>query len=125
MIRVVCGVLIADARVLVARRSSGRHAGLWEFPGGKIEGAESAQGALVRELAEELQIVATVGGLISTGRDERVALAALRVERWSGTPMATVHDALAWVDAAGLKQLAMPQVDRELLPAVLDLLRTA
>lgn len=125
MIRVVCGVLIAHGRVLVARRNGGHHAGLWEFPGGKIEGSEAAAAALVRELAEELQIVATVGQLIATSRDERVELAAFRVVRWSGTPTATVHDAVAWVDGPQLSGLAMPPVDLNLLAPVLDLLPAA
>ena len=60
--RVTCAVMIRNGRVLLARRSPGqKNAGLWEFPGGKLEQGESIEECLIRELKEELNVEATVG----------------------------------------------------------------
>ncbi|MCL2725485.1 MAG: (deoxy)nucleoside triphosphate pyrophosphohydrolase [Polyangiaceae bacterium] len=62
---VVAGVVIEDGKVLLSRRKEGSHlAGLWEFPGGKVESGEDPRAALVRELEEELGITAVVGEIL-------------------------------------------------------------
>ncbi|NJN53116.1 MAG: NUDIX domain-containing protein [Gammaproteobacteria bacterium] len=86
MIRVVCGVLTHEDRILVARRASGRDAGLWEFPGGKVDRGETPTAALVRELREELALECRVGEAVATARDSRIALTAYWIDTWAGVP---------------------------------------
>ncbi len=108
--------------MLVGRRSEGRHAGLWEFPGGKLAEGEAAPAALARELAEELGVKCMVGALVGCASDERIMLSAYQVDTWEGTPQAVVHAALRWVEGVDLTTLQMPEVDRQLLRAVQQLL---
>jgi mutator protein MutT len=122
VIEVVCGLLIQDDRILVARRRRGRDAGLWEFPGGKVEPAETPAQAISRELGEELGVRATVGPWVATTRDGRVELLAFHVPVWAGVPQALEHSELHWAAVAELGALAMPEVDRQLLGHVEALL---
>lgn len=100
--RVVAAILEAgDRRVLLAQRPVGKqHAGLWEFPGGKVEPGESGFAALQRELREELDIEIGSAVRFMTVRQERafgpLELEAWRVRAWHGTPTAREHAALAW-----------------------------
>ena len=108
-----------DGAVLVQQRpAGGHHAGLWEFPGGKIEAGETARAAAVRELREELAIalreldLVPVGSAVAkeaSGRGIEMQLFAAR--QWYGEPELLDAAAFAWADAAGLAKLAMPQVD--------------
>ncbi len=111
LVRVVGAVAIRDGRVLMARRPAGRHAGLWEFPGGKVEPGESEPTALARELLEELAVPAVVGDLVARGSDERVVLTCYRVELLAD-PVALYHDRLAWIPLADLASLSTPPADR-------------
>jgi 8-oxo-dGTP diphosphatase len=122
---VVAAALVANGRVLVQQRPAGRaHAGLWEFPGGKLEPGEAARAALRRELAEELAITVDEDALTPLGfaTDEggaRSLVMLLYVCRsWSGAPQLLDAAALRWVDAESLRALAMPPVDLDLLDAV-------
>ena len=108
-----------DGRVLVAQRPAGKeHAGLWEFPGGKVETGESPESALVRELAEELGVTIAPDALepltFSSGaRGERHLLLLLyRCTDWRGEPRALDAAAIRWVAPDALGDLDMPPADR-------------
>ncbi len=117
---VVAVALIDSAgRVLVAQRPEGKeHAGLWEFPGGKIEPGESPESALVRELAEELGIAVDPASLspLTFGSEPRgrrhLLLLLYRCSAWVGEPRAIDAAAIRWVDPADLMALDMPPADR-------------
>lgn len=117
-LHVVAGVL-ADAagRVLLAQRPPGRDfAGLWEFPGGKVEPGEDVHAALARELHEELGIaIAASAPLIRVPwryPHRRIVLEVRRVAAWQGTPQPHDAQALAWVEPAAIDPTTMPPADR-------------
>jgi 8-oxo-dGTP diphosphatase len=123
---VVAAALIdAEGRILMQRRPAGKaHAGLWEFPGGKIEPGETPEQALARELEEELGIAVTVADLAplafaSVPAGARTLLLLLYVcERWGGAPQPLEADALTWRFPAALRDLAMPPADLPLVAAL-------
>ena len=120
LLRVVGGVARreSDGAVLMARRPpGGRHGGLWEFPGGKVEAGETDEEALARELQEELGVVAEVGALIAVGQDERIELWCYAV-RLLGEPQALDHDALCWVLPDALPSLPSPPADQPTIDAL-------
>jgi len=101
-VHVVGAALVRDGRVLAARRTGPAHlAGMWEFPGGKVEAGETDEAALVRELEEELGVVVEIGArvgpelLLGTDAVMRVYLATLV----QGEPQLHDHDAHAWLTA--------------------------
>lgn len=122
---VVAGVIRdARGRILLARRTEGRDlAGLWEFPGGKVEPGESPEAALVRELREELGIDASVGhALIRVPQqypDKWLVLDVRQVE-FRGVPKGLDGQALAWVPPAKLASYPMPPADRPVVAALLQ-----
>ena len=125
-IHVVAGV-IRDAlgRILLARRTEGRDlAGLWEFPGGKVEPGEPPEAALARELHEELGIHARVGAaLIRVPQqypDKRLLLDVRLITGYNGTPRGLDGQALAWAPAHKLAQYPMPPADRPVVAALLQ-----
>lgn len=112
-----------EGRVLLQRRAAGRAmAGLWEFPGGKVEPGERPEAALVRELEEELGIEVAVGALApaafaSADNDGRHMLLLLYLCRdWRGEPRALDASELAWVRPADMAALPMPPADAPLIP---------
>lgn len=124
-IHVVAGV-IRDTlgRILLARRTEGRDlAGLWEFPGGKVEPGESAQAALVRELREELGIEATIGApLMQVPQhypDKRLVLDVHHVD-YRGVPKGLDGQALVWAPPQTLARYPMPPADRPVVAALLQ-----
>ena len=127
---VVAAALVDDAgRVLVQRRAAGRSmAGLWEFPGGKVEDGEVPEGALARELEEELGIAVDAAaldpaGFASADNGGRHMLLLLYLCRgWRGTPRALDASALQWRFPADLRALAMPPADAPLIAALEALL---
>lgn len=125
MLVVAAAMIDGDGRVLVAQRPPGKQlAGLWEFPGGKVEPGETPEGALVRELAEELGIEAVEGNLIPAGfasepRDGRhLVLLLYTLRRWAGVPESLDASAIRWVPVGELRELAMPPADVALIGAL-------
>ena len=115
---VVGAALLRDGRVLACRRTSPpAAAGRWEFPGGKVEPGESPEAALVRELAEELGIVARVTGWLDGAHQLRVALA-----RADGEPRPVEHDAVRWLGPDELDDLDWLEPDRPFLAELARLL---
>jgi 8-oxo-dGTP diphosphatase len=113
----------AQGRVLMAERPpGGSMAGLWEFPGGKIEAGETPEAALAREIDEELGVTIESPaplGFVSHGYPAFHLLMLLYgVRRWQGTPQGRLGQQLQWVDATQLDALAMPAADYPLIPAV-------
>ena len=124
-IHVVAGVIRdARGRILLARRTEGRDlAGLWEFPGGKVEPGESPEAALVRELREELGIEASVGAaLIRVPQqypDKRLVLDVRHVE-FRGVPKGLDGQALVWAPPHKLASYPMPPADRPVVAALMQ-----
>lgn len=126
---VACALVDADGRVLIAQRPEGKQlAGLWEFPGGKMEPGETPEEALVRELREELGIETKTACLApltfaSHSYDEFNLLMPLYVcRRFWGIPQALDAQALKWVRPNKLRDYPMPAADAPLIPFLIDLL---
>ena len=123
IVHVVAGVIRdARGRILLARRTLGRDlAGLWEFPGGKVEPGESPEDALVRELREELGIEASVSeALLRVPQqypDKRLVLDVRRVT-FRGVPKGLDGQALAWSPLQALAKYPMPPADRPVVAAL-------
>ena len=119
-IAVVAGVLRdARGRVLLAQRPEGKqHAGLWEFPGGKLEPGEDALTALARELDEELGIEVRAARPLLSIPCGRIVLDAWEVLSWQGRPRAREAAALAWADPGAVDATTMPAADRPVLTAL-------
>lgn len=130
LILVVAAALVdSDGRVLLAQRPEGKNlAGLWEFPGGKVENGESPEQALIRELREELGISTWSSCLapltfVSHAYPEFHLLMPLFVcRRWEGVPSIREHKALKWVRARDLASYPMPPADLPIIPVLRDLL---
>ena len=128
VVLVVAAALIdADGRVLLAQRPQGRAmAGLWEFPGGKVDPGETPEAALIRELREELGIETQASCLApltfaSHGYDDfHLLMPLFACRRWSGQVIPREGQALAWVRARDLASYPMPPADRPLLPILRD-----
>jgi 8-oxo-dGTP diphosphatase len=118
-----------DGRVLIARRPEGKSmAGLWEFPGGKIEPGEKPEDALIRELAEELGIMVAESCLApltftsySYG-NFHLLMPLFVCRRWHGEVRPMEGQELAWVRPARLSDYEMPPADEPLVPMLRDLL---
>jgi 8-oxo-dGTP diphosphatase len=124
-----CALIDADGRVLLAKRPQGRPmAGLWEFPGGKVEPGETPEAALIRELEEELAIRVAPTCLApftfaSHGYPTFHLLMPLYLCRsWDGEISAQQGQELAWVRASRLAEYAMPPADEPLKAMLRDLL---
>lgn len=119
-IDVVGAVILADDRVLAARRGPSMSlAGFWEFPGGKVEAGEDPQAALQREILEELECVIAVGERIETTRHEYSFGIVVLMSFWAsldvGEPTASEHTELRWCTADELEALSWAPAD---LPTV-------
>jgi 8-oxo-dGTP diphosphatase len=124
-IPVVAGAICdGSGRILLQRRPAGKpHAGLWEFPGGKVEKGESPRRALVRELNEELSITVDPSAIQPIGFAESqpegplpgIVILLYRVSRWRGEPVAEKGAKLDWFDYVEADRLPLPPLDRRLL----------
>ena len=117
-----------DGRVLICQRPEGKQlAGVWEFPGGKVETGETPEACLIRELDEELGIQVTNACLApfvfaSHGYESFHLLMPLYLcRRWSGFVTAKEHKALAWVKPNELRNYPMPPADAPLVAWLRDL----
>jgi 8-oxo-dGTP diphosphatase len=116
-----------DGRVLLAQRPEGKSlAGLWEFPGGKVEAGESPEAALIRELHEELGIdtwkscLAPLTFASHAYDDFHLLMPLFACRRWQGTPHSREGQRLAWVRPQELKNYPMPPADVPLIPILRD-----
>jgi 8-oxo-dGTP diphosphatase len=126
---VACALIDADNRVLIAQRPPGKAmAGLWEFPGGKIEPGERPEATLIRELSEEIGITVREPCLApltfaSHAYDDFHLLMPLYIcRRWEGDVVAREGQILAWARANKLRDYPMPAADIPLIPHLIDLL---
>jgi 8-oxo-dGTP diphosphatase len=126
---VAVALVDVDGRVLVCERPAGKQlAGLWEFPGGKVEPGERPEQTLIRELAEELGIRVEVPCLAPLTfashaySDFHLLMPLYVCRRWTGTPRPMEGQALKWVRPKALRDLAMPPADAPLIPFLVDLL---
>jgi 8-oxo-dGTP diphosphatase len=119
----------ADGRVLIAQRPEGRTmAGLWEFPGGKVDRGETPEQALVRELHEELGIETATSCLApvafaSHGYEKfHLLMPVFACRKWVGIPQPRERQTLKWVRPAELVRYPMPPADLPLIGVLRDLL---
>ncbi|MEC8199972.1 MAG: (deoxy)nucleoside triphosphate pyrophosphohydrolase, partial [Pseudomonadota bacterium] len=118
-----------DGRVLMAKRPEGKKmAGLWEFPGGKVDEGESLEAALIRELKEELDVDTRESCLAAYTfasheyEDFRLLMPLYVCRVWKGTPQAQEGQELAWVRPQRMRDYPMPPADEPLIALLCDLL---
>jgi 8-oxo-dGTP diphosphatase len=123
-----CALIDVDGRVLIAQRPEGKAmAGLWEFPGGKVEDGERPEQTLIRELAEELGITVSEPCLAPLTfashayPDFHLLMPLYVCRRWDGTVTAREHARLAWVRPNRLRDYPMPPADAPLIPHLISL----
>lgn len=122
-IPVVAGFLKKENRILVGQRPENNSlAGLWEFPGGKIELGESPEEALARELSEELGIEADIGELklsvTHSYNDVGIVILFYEVLFWKGEPKAKHHLMLEWIYPEELKERSIPEANKKVLQKI-------
>lgn len=116
-----------DGRILLAQRPEGKSmAGLWEFPGGKVEPNETPEAALIRELQEELGIdtwescLAPLTFASHSYQDFHLLMPLFACRKWEGIPRAQEGQTLAWVKPENLRDYEMPPADLPLIPILRD-----
>jgi 8-oxo-dGTP diphosphatase len=124
-----CALIDGEGRILLARRPEGKKlAGLWEFPGGKIDAGETPEAALIRELKEELGIGVEAKNLAPfvfashAYEGFHLLMPLYLCRRWQGKPQPREGQALAWVAPDRLVEYPMPAADRPLIPMLRDFL---
>jgi 8-oxo-dGTP diphosphatase len=126
---VACALIDADKRVLIAQRPEGKSmAGLWEFPGGKVEPGERPETTLIRELHEEIGITVAEACLAPLTfashayESFHLPMPLYVCRRWEGLVIAREGQQLTWVRANKLRDYPMPPADIPLIPHLEDLL---
>ncbi len=126
---VAVALIDAQGRILLARRPEGKKmAGMWEFPGGKVETGETPEDALARELREELGVEVDPGDLAPfvfashPYESFHLLMPVFLCRRWKGNPLPKEGQALAWVAPERLVEYPMPPADRPLIPMLRDFL---
>jgi 8-oxo-dGTP diphosphatase len=126
---VACALVDTDRRVLIAQRPQGKPlAGLWEFPGGKVDPGERPEQTLIRELHEEIGIIVNEACLAPLSfasyayEDFHLLMPLYICRRWDGEVIAREGQKLAWVRANKLRGYPMPPADIPLIPPLVDLL---
>lgn len=116
-----------DGRVLLAQRPEGKSmAGLWEFPGGKVEQGETPEAALIRELQEEVGIdtwascLAPLTFASHSYDDFHLLMPLFACRKWEGIPKPRENQTLKWVHAKDLNTYPMPEADVPLIPILRD-----
>jgi 8-oxo-dGTP diphosphatase len=130
LVLVAAVVLVdTDGRILLAQRPEGKAmAGLWEFPGGKVDPGETPETALIRELAEELGIDVAASCLAPftfashSYPDFHLLMPLYVCRKWTGIPQAREGQHLRWVRPARLSDYPMPPADKPLVAVLRDLL---
>ena len=124
-----CALLDRDNRVLLAQRPEGKAlAGLWEFPGGKVEVGETPEETLIRELKEELGVttwescLAPLTFASHSYEDFHLLMPLFVCRKWDGSPASLENQALKWVGKGSLRDYPMPPADWPLIPALMDIL---
>ena len=117
IVRVTAAILEKDGKILIAKRETGDElfAGLWEFPGGKVEEGETPKECMARELKEELDIEVEVGELITSNKHKYphgiFELLAYRVKHISGEIVLNDHDEIKWVTFNEMPNFDFPPAD--------------
>jgi 8-oxo-dGTP diphosphatase len=124
LVSAVC-LIDVDGRILLAQRPEGKSmAGLWEFPGGKVEAGETPEAALIRELDEELGIntwkscLAPLTFASHSYDDFHLLMPLFACRKWEGTPRAREGQVLRWVRSEDLRKFEMPAADIPLIPMI-------
>ena len=126
---VACALIDSDNRVLITKRPEGKSlAGLWEFPGGKLEAGETPEDCLIRELREELGVsvkpacLAPLTFASHSYPDFHLLMPLYVCRRYEGIPRGLEGQQIKWVSPKKLRDFPMPPADEPLIPALIDLL---
>jgi 8-oxo-dGTP diphosphatase len=129
LVVVACALIDADNRILLSERPAGKAlAGLWEFPGGKLDKGETPEAALIRELREELGIetqapcLAPLTFASHSYADFHLLMPLYVCRRYEGIPQGREGQRLKWVRASQLRDYPMPPADEPLIAHLVDLL---
>ncbi len=124
-----CALIDQDKRVLIAQRPAGKPmAGLWEFPGGKIEEGEAPEDTVIREMFEELSVKVTKPCLAPLSftshnyQEFHILMPLFICRRWEGIPVPREAQQVKWVRANRLREFQMPPADETLISHLADLL---